>query len=165
MGITRTVLKWNSNFIRDRFFSVKIHEQLSSLRKLYYGVTQGSILSPIIFEIYLLSISSIQNTFPNLHYKHYADDIALYSETTNSTELQLCMDTIHNWLTSNHLQLNATELLNINANSNLVNVLILHTDSSQLTPYSTVKYLGITLNPTLDSDDHINSLLKTSSHF
>ena len=134
-------------------------------RKLYYGVPQGSILSPIIFAIYLLPLSSILNTFPNVHYTLYTDDIELHSETTNSTELQLCMDTIHNWLTSNHLQLNATktELLNINANSNLDNFPILYIDSSPLT--STVKYLGITLNPKLDSDDHITSLIKTTSHF
>ena len=103
------MLKWISNFIRDRYFSVKIHEQLSSPRKLYYGVPQGYILSPIIFAIYLLPLSGLLNTFPDVHYTLYADDIELHSETTNSTELQLCMDTIHNWLTSNHLQLNATK--------------------------------------------------------
>ena len=161
------MLKWISNFIRERYFSVKIVEQLSSPRKLYYGVPQGSILSPIIFAIYLLPLSSILNTFPNVHYIIYAVDIELHYENKNSTELQLCMDTIHNWLTSNHLQLNATttELLNINANSNFDNFPILYIDSSPLTPSSTVKYLGITLNPTLDSDDHITSLIKTISHF
>ena len=145
IGITGTVLKWISNFIRDRYLSVNIHDKLSSPRKLYYGVPQGYILSPIIFEIYLLPLSSILNTFPNVHYTLYADDIALISETTNYTELQLCMDTIHNWLTSDHLQLNATktELLNINANPNLENVPIFYIYYSPLTPYSTVKNLGI----------------------
>ena len=83
------------------------------------------------------------------------------------TELQLCMDTIHNWLTANHLQLNATktELLNINANSNLDNFPILYIDSSPLTPSSTITYLWIILNPTLYSDHHITSLIKTTSHF
>ena len=77
------------------------------------------------------------------------------------------MDTIHNWITSNHLQLNATktELLNINANSNLDNFPILYIDSSPLTPSSTVTYLGITLNPALYYDDHITSIIKTTSHF
>ena len=80
------------------------------------------------------------------------------------------MDTIHNWLISNHLQLisyNSTksELFNINTNSNLDNVPILYIDSSPLTPSYTVKYLGITLNPTLDYDDHITSLIKMTSHF
>ena len=70
--------------------------------------------------------------------------IYIYICTTNSTELQRCIDTIHNWLTSNHLQLNATktELLNINANldinSNLDNFPILYIDSSPLTSSSTV---------------------------
>ena len=85
-------------------------------------------------------------TFPNFHYTLYADDIELHSETTHSTELQLCMDTTHNWITSNHLQLNATktELLNINDNSNLVNFLVLYIDSSPLTQSFTVNYLRTT---------------------
>ena len=105
------------------------------------------------------------NTFPNVHYTLNADEIELYSETTKSTELQFCMDTY--WLTSNHLKLNATktELFNINANSKLDNFPILFIEFSQLTPSSTVKYIGITLNPKLDSDDHITSLIKTTSHF
>ena len=77
------------------------------------------------------------------------------------------MDTIRNWIPSNHLQRNTTktELFNINANSNLENFPILYIDSSPLTPSSTVKYIGITLNPILNYDDHITSLIKTTSHF
>ena len=114
-----------------------------------------------------LGLPSIPNTFPNVYYTLYADYIELHSETTNSTELQFCMDTIHHWLTSNHLQLNATktDLLNINSNSILDSFPILYIDSSPLTPSSTVKYIGITLNPTLYSDDHITSLIKTTSQF
>ena len=67
IGITRTVLKRISNFIRDLYFSVKIYENLSSPRKLCYGIPQCSILSPIIIAIYLLP-------FPNVHYILYADD-------------------------------------------------------------------------------------------
>ena len=48
IGITGTVLKWISNFIRDRYFSVKMNEKLSSSRELYYDVPNFSILSPII---------------------------------------------------------------------------------------------------------------------
>ena len=86
---------------------------------------------------------------------------------TNSIELQLCIDTIHNWLTYNHLHLNDTinKLLDINDNSNLDNFPILYIDSSPLTPSSNVTYLGITLNPTLDSDDHTTSLKNTTSQF
>ena len=109
--------------------------------------SSGYTLSHIIFVIYLLPLSSIRNTFPNVHYTLYADDIELHSETTNSSEFQLCIGTINNWLTSNHLQLKATktELLNINANSNLDNFPILYIDSSPLTQSSIITYLGITL--------------------
>ena len=120
-----------------------------------------------MYAIYLLPLSSILNTFPNVHCILYADEIELHPETINSTELQLCMDTIHNWLTSTHLQFNATktEILNNNANSNLDNFPILNIDSSPLTPSSTVKYLVITLNHTLDLDDNITSLIKRPHTF
>ena len=45
-----------------------------------------------IYAIYLLPLLSILNTLHNVHYTLYADDIELHPETTNSTELQLCMD-------------------------------------------------------------------------
>ena len=60
LGITGTVLKYISNFIGDRYFLVKINEKLSSPRKLYYDVPQDSILSPIIFAIYLPPLESSQ---------------------------------------------------------------------------------------------------------
>ena len=107
--------------------------------------------------IYYTSID-IVNTFPNIHYTLYADDSELHSETTNSTELQLCMDTIHNCLTYKNCNLtllkpNYSTL--INANSNLDYFPILSIYSSPLTPSSTVTYIGIILIPTLYSDDHI----------
>ena len=65
----------------------------------------SSIFYHLAHHLYISPLSCILNTFPDIHYTLYADDIELRSVTTNATELQLCMDTIHNWLTSNHLQL------------------------------------------------------------
>lgn len=43
-----------------------------------HGVPQGSLLSHILFALYMLPLSHIINKFKGISYHCYADDIQLY---------------------------------------------------------------------------------------
>ena len=70
-------LKWFTSYISDRSSYILINGHISSSSNIIYGVPQGSVLGPIIFNIYLLPIFNIISKFPLISVHSYADDIQL----------------------------------------------------------------------------------------
>ena len=54
IGITGIALKWFLSFLNDRTFKVKINNTLSKTCQLKYGIPQGSVIGPIIFNRYII---------------------------------------------------------------------------------------------------------------
>jgi hypothetical protein len=65
------------NFLKDRKFQININGTLSDLADILCSVPQGSILSPLLFSIYINDISkrNISNSSESLL---YADDLATF---------------------------------------------------------------------------------------
>lgn len=55
VGMTGTV----SSYLKDRRFSVRLGNLMSSAANLPWGVPQGSILAPTLFSLYMLPLGSI----------------------------------------------------------------------------------------------------------
>ena len=75
-------LKWFTSYISDRTSSILINGRISSPRNISYGVPQGSVLGPILFNIYLFPIFDIFSNFPLIAVHSYADDIQLNVKCT-----------------------------------------------------------------------------------
>ncbi|GFT30230.1 probable RNA-directed DNA polymerase from transposon X-element [Trichonephila clavipes] len=75
-GIKGNALLWINDFIRGRKFSVKFNGVLSKSHRLWAGVPQGSVLSPLLFLLYMNTIHP--HTHPDTKIACYADDIALW---------------------------------------------------------------------------------------
>ena len=84
IGITGTA--FNKSFITTRTYSVKINSSFSQPYPLNFGVPQGSVLSPILFSIYLRPLSKLLQSYTLLKYNIYADDIVLHTFASNSTQ-------------------------------------------------------------------------------
>lgn len=59
VGIHGTALKWFASYLYYRTFSVVIRDKSCSRAPLSCGVPKGSILGPILFSLYMLSLGSI----------------------------------------------------------------------------------------------------------
>ena len=79
IGIYCQVHSWFMYFGSSRTSSVKINSSLYPPYVNIYGVPQGSVLCPILFIIYIITIKSIFHKYPNINYHLYADDLQIYS--------------------------------------------------------------------------------------
>ena len=164
IGIQDVTMEWFSNFIKDRNYSIKIRNNYSKSYTIDHGVPQGSILSPILFSIYLIPLQTIMKRYPSITYNLYADDIELHATITNSTQLQDCLNELQNWLTNNNLLLNhnKTELLNItnDPNTYFPDIII---NQHKIIPTNSVKYLGVNFNNKLNLDKHYSLLTQSTT--
>lgn len=112
VGISGSVLKWLTSFLADRTFLVSVGNFHSAVAKLSWGVPQGSVLSPLLFSLYILPLGHIISSFKIISYHLYADDIQLYIsfkpwELDKLSTLMDCLKEINGWMTNNFLQMNA----------------------------------------------------------
>lgn len=112
LGITDTAYKWFESFLRFRTQKVKIENDYSSEDILQYGVPQGSVLGPVLFNIYIRSFyTQVKST--GFDVEGFADDhqlrrtfTPLFQVTSLGEEIQKCFKTIGKWMNKYFLRLN-----------------------------------------------------------
>lgn len=77
------LIKTVSSFLSERSFSVFIKGQLSETKKIKFGVPQGAVLSPTLYNIFTQDI--VRETTENIAL--FADDTALYHSSENSADV------------------------------------------------------------------------------
>lgn len=119
---------------------------------LAYGVPQGSLLSAMLFSIYLKSLGEVMRRF-GLWCHQYADDHQLYfSIPSNLKEaletLNLVLKKVMDWIKANKQRLNPdkTEVLLIGSSSLLRSSCTLLLDGSAFSPTASVRSLGMLLD-------------------
>ena len=106
-GFRGIVNQWFSSYLSNRTQTTEIGSHISSKLNINCGVPQGSVLSPLLFLLY---INEIHYCSRKLQFFLFADDTnALYAHKDLKT-LKLTLNAevhnLYNWLTSNKLCLN-----------------------------------------------------------
>ncbi|XP_045101462.1 uncharacterized protein LOC123498421 [Portunus trituberculatus] len=108
MGITGTTLAWVRDFLTGHSFQVAVGASLSPSQGIHRGVPQGSILSPLLFNVLL---SDLQ--VPTHSHLLYADDITIISRAPTLSEaqdhLQEAATAWGAWMTTWGLQVSASK--------------------------------------------------------
>ena len=106
-GIRNTPLRLIQNYLSNRQQYVHFKDTDSSKRHITHSVPQGSILGPLLFNLY---INDIINSVNKLKLILYADDSCFFNSHTN---LHTLIENINNelidvnkWLSANQLTLN-----------------------------------------------------------
>ena len=108
IGITGNLLSWLKNFLSDRQIRVSVNGTLSNKFSAFInrGVPQGSVLGPLIFNLYMADVAA---NFPHFNdIKAYADDhkaYYIYDTIPTLNPLQLFIDHFHNWCIENGLRI------------------------------------------------------------
>ena len=70
-----TLIKWLSSFLSDRSIAVRVEDFLSNLHYIIAGVPQGSVISPVLFILFIKDL--LTSTSSSIH--SFADDTFLSS--------------------------------------------------------------------------------------
>jgi len=117
IGISGALLNWFKDYLAGRKQRVVLDGIASDFAPVTSGVPQGSILGPLLFNIFMNSISKLPLS-PTAKLILYADDILLFRPVDDKTDvlhLQNDVNLILDWIKSNGLTPNhlKTQLLPI----------------------------------------------------
>ena len=113
IGIDGVALKWFESFLRGRTQKVKINSSHSDESGLDYGVAQGSVLGPPLFNIYIRSLRKhVEPSRFNIF--GFADDhqllktfLPFFQVEALDGDINKCLKLISEWMNSFFLRLNA----------------------------------------------------------
>lgn len=116
-GLDQSAIKLLESYLKNRTQYVSLDsETRSNLHNILFGIPQGSVMGPLLFNIYINDLVDISNKFKLIQ---YADDTTLlaplesFGDIKNPDNLAFCinaeLENISKWLQSNELLLNSSK--------------------------------------------------------
>ena len=103
---TLTIGYWTSDYLKDRSQFTTVNGSSSSTKPINYGVSQGSLLGPRLYSIY---VNDLPNAVTDGEVEMYADDTTAYCIGDNfdtvTKGLNLIFKQIYRWSQRNRLSI------------------------------------------------------------
>lgn len=167
-GVRGKALDIIRSYLQSRFQMVVIDGYHSNSRQMKNGVPQGSILGPLLFNLY---INDIVNIDSKVHMIIYADDTSIFFSGRNTSELieagNRFLHKLNEWTISNSLVINSKKTKSVIFRSKGINNICqqqaLTLGAQTIEMVKTVKVLGVMFNEYLRWDESIQSTAKKLS--
>ena len=168
--ITGSALEWLKSFLTGRTQRVKVGGScLSDSLEVLFGVPQGSILGPLLFNLYCSTLNQafLSSGFNSMG---YADDnfgLRLFTARTTLTTwvnaIPECIASVRNWAKAHFLKINSDKTRIIAfGNSHFLsslNMPVVRSDTGDLIPVSrSIKLLGFHIDCNLNFDRQVSSV-------
>ena len=171
LGVCDIVLQWFQSYLSGREQKINIKGTYSDVKNLSCGVPQGSVLGPILFNIYTSSLGRMLHQL-SPQYHMYADDSSLYlsikpNELTDATnQIAQCVSIVQKWMCRFHLKMNEdkTEFIVISSRqmSRKISPVPLLIGGEQILPSASVRNLGVLIDKYASMEDYISNICRSA---
>ena len=171
IGITGVALEWFKQFLTNRTQRVKVGDTYSETALLLYGVIQGSILGPRLFNIYIRSVyKRVEPT--KFEIVGFADDHQVLKTfaislklTALGDDIRNCLSVMAEWMTEFFLCLNQTKtkILVVAPPSVKAEIIIsgVILENSCIRFVESAKNLGVIIDSVLNFEEQIDKVVKS----
>uniref|UniRef100_A0AC34FUL3 Reverse transcriptase domain-containing protein n=1 Tax=Panagrolaimus sp. ES5 TaxID=591445 RepID=A0AC34FUL3_9BILA len=158
------LLKLIIYLLSNRKFLVKVNGHYSKYADSNSGVSQGGVLSAVLFIIFFSKLSKLLNENDLLKLvKHlkFADDLKLYfsyfAEKFDPRPLQKALDTVSQWCTLKSMSINASKTVHVQFGPKNPNAKYL-INNTQITQKEVTRDLGLYIRDDLTLDFHFDKI-------
>ena len=165
LGTSDSALSWFESYLSDRQQTTRVGPSVSTALTVTHGVPQGSILGPVLFNLYL---NDLPEVIEETEIDSYVDDTKLYlSISLKDIQVGLSyisedLKRVAEWCCSNSLLINPkkTKLIPFGVPQNLHRLPDISVEfmGQQLKPVASCKDVGILLDSGLTFNEHVTSL-------
>jgi len=173
-GITDNELNWLTEYLINRKQVVQYNETFSNSCPVYTGVLQGSIIGPLLF---LINFNDAHRSLEHTNIVTYADDTVIFTSSSEvniiESHLNEDVNSLATWFHKNELIINlkkgkteatlfgtAKRLNKFKFKERQLNIKVGEISINCTTQY---KYLGVTLDPSLTLDTHLDITCKKAA--
>ena len=171
-GVKGTPLSWFRSYLSGRSQQVAVGHSMSSRVDLNVGVPQGSVLGPILFNVYTTPLSDVLRSH-GLDSHCYADDSQLYivckieDLDSSVSSMNACITQVEQWMTQNRLKLNGdkTELtvfVSPSLPGSFLPLSPLICSNEVIAPQSCCRNLGCLFDSSIAMSAHVKGVCKAS---
>jgi len=154
---------WIAQYLTGRKQRVRCNNNYSNWLDVEAGVTQGSVLGPALFLLFISDVNEYLPTTAALI--KYADDLLTYCifNDFNEDTTQQTIDSIQKWAENNSMRLNTDKTKHMIINQLVSGPTNTTLNNHALEQVNNYKYLGAILNDQLDYDQQWEKTAKTTN--
>ena len=164
-GFSYEALTLINDYLTNRQQRVKVNGSFNSWKELTRGVPQGSVLGPLLFNIY---INDLLLFIQSSDICNYADDTTIYACDKNLENITHKLENDCNvalaWFANNFMKLNADKCHLLVIGKRCDDPVAVKIGSAEIVNSSEEKLLGVHIDSKLSFDHHVSKLCQRASN-